>query len=118
MPFGGTEIWFSELSGIGNQQDRIREKLNEQRAVLAKTVGRLNVAVNLVGTRLDRESRQLFSSMILENRDHIRRLVVVGSGFLERTHLRVRLKGNRRSLGFRYGFTDDYEKAKRFLVEP
>jgi len=117
MPFAGTEIWFSELSGIGNQQDLIRKKLLEQSQVFGKMIGRANVAVNLVDTRLDKSGRQLLSSMILENRGHIKRLVFVGSGFLDRIHLRARLGRNRGTLGFRYGFLDDYEKAKLFLVE-
>lgn len=112
MFFGGGEIWFEHLDGIGEYSELAAEKLiNDSKQFCRPSLPSL-IAVNVDETFVSDELIDLISDKLLNSGKRFTRTAIVGAD----RNVRRRLEGSLRGAPFALKFFSDFEKAKEWLV--
>lgn len=112
MPFGGGEIWFEHLDGMKDAAGLAVQKLAEDWLTLKRPSSPSLCAVNLDDIKI---SSALFSELtdkLLYGEKRLLRVVFVGVSRTDAKRLKKALCG----ATFAFGFENDFERAKEWLV--
>ncbi|MGN1416868.1 MAG: hypothetical protein ACI4XF_08495 [Oscillospiraceae bacterium] len=112
MFFGGGEIWFEHLDGIYDQTELAIEKLmNDSKQFCRPSLPSL-IAVNVDETVVSDELIDAVSDRLLNSCKRFTRVAIVGA---DSTSVR-KFKRSFREAPFALYFTNDFERAKEWLV--
>ena len=112
MPFGGGEIWFEHLDGIGEHTALALQKLEGDRTRFKAPSAPSLLAVNLDETRVTQALIAALVEQILRAGKRFTRVAFVG---VDKTAKRA-LEAALGSPPFALAFINDFEKAKEWLV--
>lgn len=112
MFFGGGEIWFEHIDGLGKCTDIAAEKLvNDSKQFCRPSLPSL-IAINVDETFVTDELVYLISDKLLRSGKQFTRTAVVGADKYTRRRLEEALRG----APFALKFFGDFEKAKQWLI--
>ena len=112
MPFGGGEIWFEHLDGIGGHAALALQKLEGDCARFRAPSATSLMAVNLDETDVTSALIAVLADKLLHLGKRFTRVAFVGADKPTRRALTAALA----SPPFALAFIDDFEKAKEWLV--
>ena len=112
MAFGGGEIWFEHLDGIYNFEESVLNKLEDDGKVFCRPSMPSLICFNLDETEITERIMAAISDKLLNNSKRFTRVCFVGADRTSAKKLKKTLMYN----GFALHFTNDFEKAKEWLV--
>lgn len=116
MFYGGGEIWFEQLDALSVHKDVVLTKLREDMETVRKPSSPGMIAVNLNETLVDREVADTVVDCLYDVGRAIRKVVFVGLNFAGKRLVLRALQSKNPVVCFTYGFINDFEKAKEWLI--
>lgn len=112
MAFGGGEIWFEHLDGIYTFEDLVLGKLENDSKTFCRPSMPSLICFNLDETEITERIIEAISDRLLNSNKRFTKVCFVGTDRAAAKKLKKALEYN----GFALHFTNDFEKAKEWLV--
>ena len=112
MAFGGGEIWFEHLDGIYDFEESVLNKLENDSKTFCRPSMPSIICFNLDETAITERIVAAISDTLLNKQKRFTRVCFVGADRAAAKKLKKALMYN----GFALHFTNDFEKAKEWLV--
>lgn len=112
MAFGGGEIWFEHLDGIYNFEELVLNKLENDSKTFCRPSMPSVICFNLDETAISKRIITAVADKLLGANKRFTRVCFVGADRAAAKSLKKALEYN----GFALHFTNDFEKAKEWLV--
>lgn len=114
LAFSGSEIWCEELDALNVYKDVVIERLLKDMVVIRRPSSPGLIAIHLNETLVEKDLINVIVTELKKAEHSIQKVVFIG---LNRTTQKLmKCTMEIASVSFTYGFYNDYEKAKEWLV--
>ena len=113
LPYGGGEIWFEHLDGIGPHTELVLDKLQRESRSFLLPSRPAQIGFVLNETRVTKALADEIAALLCGGQKPFRRVCFIGTDWKTRRMLRDALQNRSR---FALAFIDDFEQAKAWLV--
>lgn len=113
LPFGGGEIWFEHLDGMGQHTQLAIDKLQKDSLSFLLPSRPAQIGFVLSETRVTKALADEIAAQLCGGQKPFRRVCLIGTDWKARRMLRKALENRS---GFALFFTNDFERAKAWLV--
>jgi hypothetical protein len=114
IPVYSGEIWISDLSGLGSDENTARKLLIESEAHIRKPANSLRVALDVFDTNLTGDLVRIMANSLISMQKNIKKLAIKGASRIGKFHLRRYLKRANVEIPIKY--FEDYEELKKWLI--
>lgn len=113
LPFGGGEIWFEHLDGMGPHTELVLDKLQRESRSFLLPSRPAQIGFVLTETCVTQALADEIAALLCGGQKPFRRVCFIGTDRKTRRMLRDVLQNRAR---FALAFIDDFERAKAWLV--
>lgn len=117
LPYAGSELWYSCLDALKNNDDLIREKvLAEERLIRRPSTSSL-VLYHLYDTIVNYALAEIIVNSLFRLEGSIQKLAVIGLSPEGRSNIKKVLRQSGLQINITTQYFDDFELAKEWLVK-
>lgn len=113
LPYGGGEIWFEHLDGMGSHTELVLDKLRRESRSFLLPSRPAQIGFVLNETRVTKALADEIAALLCGGQKPFRRVCFIGTDWKTRRMLRDALQNRAH---FALAFIDDFEQVKAWLV--